>query len=112
MLVKNNPTIFNRFPVVLGTPVRRTNPSAGPAPKTITHRGVIQVINPANNALFGYVSGGFQQDGTSFIELNASKALIVTFGTDQTGSGTTLNLAMEVCFDLVSISIPLLTPTL
>lgn len=88
----------------LGTPVRRTDPSAGPSPKTITHRGIIQVIRQDNNAVYGYVSRTLLQTGISIIALDAVDALIVTFETDQTGSGSALNIAMEVRLDSLSIS--------
>ena len=99
-----NPTV--EIIIVLGTPVRRTNPSAGPPPKTITHRGVIEVINASNDAVLGYVSKDplGAEDGALFIELDASNGLVVTFETDQTGSGTALNLAMEVRFYLFPTS--------
>jgi hypothetical protein len=92
--------------IVPGTPARRTDPSAGPGPKLITHRGIIQVIRSSNNAVFGYVSRNPLPNGLFFVELDAANALAVTFKTDQTGSGTALNLAMEVCFELISTSGP------
>lgn len=75
-----------------GTPVRRAGPSS--VPQTISHRGVIQVIDPSNNAVLGYISKNSVKRAQLRQEPGIDNALIVTFNTDSTGSGNNLNLAM------------------
>jgi hypothetical protein len=85
------------FLTVLGTPVRRADPSGRPTrPNTISHRGVIQVINAANGAVLGYVSNNSMKRAQLRHQPSTDSALIVTFDTDSTGSGTGLSLDMKV----------------
>ena len=97
--------LSKEFPIVLGTPVRRADPSGRPTrPNTISHRGVIQVINAATGAVLGYVSNSSMKRAQLRHQPSTDTALIVTFNTDSTGSGTGLALDMTVCFELVSVS--------
>jgi len=105
------PPLLRKFQFVLGTPVRRQNPSDTPGPgpnptptpdpTKIRYRGVIRVKGPNDNVL-GYISS------SSLISLyrfqsDISNALIVHFDTDETGSGSKLNLIPEVGFHLASL---------
>jgi len=73
-----------------GTPVRRTNPSAVPVP--MTHTGVVQVLDSSNNVL-GYIAKDLGNAGAQYVyNPSITNALAVTFQTDQTGSGTQLDI--------------------
>lgn len=102
VFAKESPT------TLLGTRVRRADPSVRPAPdprpNTITHRGVIQVIDGANGTVLGYVSKTSLKRAQLRHRPNIDSALVVTFETDLTGSGTKLNLAMTVRSTLASTS--------
>jgi hypothetical protein len=75
-----------------GSPVRRSSPSSVP-PVKITHRGTIEVHNAANGNLLGYVSKNLVNGGAQYgIDPTAANALHVTFDTDQSNSGTGLNV--------------------
>ncbi|KAF9646479.1 hypothetical protein BDM02DRAFT_3188819 [Thelephora ganbajun] len=87
-----------------GTPVRRIGPSGTPEPdpepepkpkpepKTIHHRG-IQIKRSSDNSVLGYVSSS--TSAGAYLYSNINRALVVTFETDQTGSGTQLDLIPE-----------------
>jgi len=93
--------------IVPGTPVRRINPSETPKPepepepepepKTIVHRGIISVTMAGGGGVLGYVSATTLNGQYRYSDI--SSALIVTFETDLSGSGTQLNLVPEVGFD-------------
>jgi hypothetical protein len=95
------------FPITLGTPVRRADPSTVPA--TLSHHGVIQVIDTINGTVLGCVSKSSLKRAQLRYQPTIDSALIVTFETDLTGSGTNLNIVMTVCFYL-SPNSPILTP--
>ena len=75
-------------------PSSDTEPLTPPAPRTITHRGMIQVINAGSGQSMGYISTRFK-DYFSF-ESGSSTALNVNFDTDSTGAGANLNINIEV----------------
>lgn len=80
---------------ILGTPVRRTSPSSAP-PVKITHTGIIGVLDPSNNIL-GYVSEDLGNGGTQYVyDPSLANALVVTFQTDRSGSGTKLDITAVV----------------
>jgi len=84
-----------------GTPVRREDPSSRPnrpdrTSNTISHRGVIQVINSASGAVLGYLaSNSMKKAQLHHQPQRDGSVLTVTFKTDGTGSGTNLDLVMK-----------------
>lgn len=85
----NNPVLRR------GTPVRRSRPSTVPPPVKITHAGVIEVHNAANGNLLGYISKNLVNGGAQLgFDPSASNALLVSFQTDSSRSGTTLDISM------------------
>ncbi|KAF9786807.1 hypothetical protein BJ322DRAFT_1019393 [Thelephora terrestris] len=80
-----------------GTPVSRADPSGRPAPdpNTISHHGIIQVINAASGAVLGYISDSSMKRAQLRYQPGTDSALKVAFKTDKTGSGTNLNLVMK-----------------
>ena len=77
-------------------PSSDTEPLTPPAPRTITHRGMIQVKSIGDSRLLGYIST-LSPDHFSF-ESSSTNALNVNFDTDLTGTGTNLNINIEVRF--------------
>ena len=75
-------------------PSSDTEPLTPPRPRTITHRGMIQVNNASSSQSMGYIST-LSTDYFSF-ESGSSTALNVNFDTDLTGTGTNLNINIEV----------------
>jgi len=84
-----------------GTPIRREDPSSRPnrpnrPSNTISHRGVIQVINSASGAVIGYLANNSMKKAQVHHQPKRDDSvLVVTFHTDGTGSGTNLNLVMK-----------------
>jgi len=87
------------FFVVIGSPVRRSGPSTVPQPPVkITYAGIIEVHNAANGNLLGYISKNLVNGGAQFgFDPSVGNALLVSFQTDSSGSGTTLDISMAVC---------------
>jgi hypothetical protein len=106
------------FSIVLGTPVRRNDPSKAPEPKPepkpdpepkrILHRGIIGIRNQADNSV-GYISRSPSSQAQYHYDADASNALVVTFETDLTGSGAQLNILPEVGLNLLWPRAPILT---
>jgi len=102
------------FSMVLGTPVRRTDPSAVPEPEPqpepqpdpepssekIKHRGIIR-IKQSDGSVAGYVSFSPTPETLYHNDGNIANALIVNFETDSTKSGTNINISPEVGLDLI-----------
>ena len=93
--MENGVVRSNGLPI--GTPVRRSSPSSVP-PATITYTGVIEVLD-SNNNILGYVSSNLLQGAQAGYDPSLANALVVSFTTDQTGSGTQLDLTATVCFE-------------
>ena len=75
-------------------PSSDTEPLTPPRPRTIAHRGMIQVNDASSGQFMGYISTRFK-DYFSF-DSGYSTALNVNFDTDSTGAGTNLNINIEV----------------
>ena len=72
-----------------------------PPPVQITHTGIIEVHNAANGDLLGYVSKNMVNGGAQLgYDPSITNALLTTFQTDSTGSGTDIDITMTVCFHL------------
>ena len=80
-------TSDDKFPIALGTPVRRTDPSqAPPVPEPepepiltgIPYRGIIQVRRLSDDAVLGYVSV-HQIGANSYQPQDIFRALVVNF---------------------------------
>jgi hypothetical protein len=85
------------FPTVLGTSVRRADPSGrSTRPSTISHRGVIQAINAATGAVLGCVFNNSMKRAQLRYQPSTDSSLIVTFDTDSTGSDPGSSLNMKV----------------
>ena len=85
------------FRTVAGTPVRRTEPSGVPPPVKITHSGIIEVHNSANGNLLGYIAKNLVNGGAQYgFDPSVANALLVTFQTDQSGSGSQLDIQATV----------------
>lgn len=92
------------FLTVLGSPVRRVTASnVPPTPVTTTNTGVIEVYDSQDN-LMGYVSKNMVDGRQYGYDPSLANALSVTFDTDQTGSGTQLNIRTTVCAQAASFS--------
>jgi len=83
-----------------GSPVRRHRPSSVPDPKPdpkpkINHSGIIEVRNAANGDLLGYISKNLVNGGAQFgYDPSVVNAVVVSFKTDHTGSGTQLDISI------------------
>ena len=78
-------------------------------PVTVTHSGVIEVLD-SNGVLLGYISKNMVNGGSQLgYDPSISNALLVSFQTDQSGSGTDLDITMAVCFNLVVMEALLFT---
>ena len=75
-------------------PLSDTEPLTPPRPRTITHRGMIQVNDASGGQFMGYIST-ISLDYFSF-ESTSNTALNVNFDTDSTGTGANLNINIEV----------------
>jgi hypothetical protein len=65
-----------------------------PPPVTITRTGVIEVLNANNNNVLGYVSKNLVNGGAQYgYDPSIANALIVSFTTDQSGSGSDLDIS-------------------
>ena len=98
--------VFSKeYLAVPGTPVSRADPSGRPAPdpNTISHHGIIQVINAASGTVLGYISDSSMKRAQLRYQPGTDSALKVSFKTDKTGSGTNLNLVMKVWFELAPV---------
>lgn len=86
----NNPVLRR------GSPVRRSGPSTVPQPPVkITYAGIIEVHNAANGNLLGYISKNLVNGGAQLgYDPSVANALLVSFQTDSSGSGTTLDISM------------------
>lgn len=85
----NNPVLRR------GSPVRRSSPSTVPPPVTITHTGIVEVHNAANGNLLGYISKNLGNGGAQFVyDPSVANALLVSFPTDSSGSGTDIDISM------------------
>jgi len=74
-----------------GSPVRRTIPSSVPS-GPVQYTGVIQVIQSGSGSVLGYLSN---TASSSIVYSNSiANALVVTFQTDSTGSGTHLDFSI------------------
>jgi len=85
----NNPVLRR------GTPARRSAPSSVPPPVKITHAGIVEVHNAANGDLLGYISKNLVNGGAQLgYDPSVANALLVSFQTDSTGSGTDIDISM------------------
>lgn len=78
-----------------GSPVRRTSPSSVPPPVKITHAGIIEVHDAANGNLLGYIAKNLVNGGAQLgYDPSITNALLVSFQTDSSGSGSTIDISM------------------
>ena len=80
-------------------PLSDTESLTPPRPRTIAHRGIIQVNNASSGQFMGYISTLSKNHFT--FESDTSTALNVNFDTDLTGTGTNLNINIGVCLTFV-----------
>jgi hypothetical protein len=77
-----------------GSPVRRQSPSSVPPPVKTTHAGVVEVHNAADGSLLGYIGKDLLNGAQLGFKPSIADALLISFETDSTGSGTDIDISM------------------